>query len=56
MFTEPSKIVDLILQLMSHQEPPNLRSIDFKSLDMLAEAVEKYDVFASKSICRMLMQ
>jgi hypothetical protein len=56
MITEPSEIVDLLLQLMSRQEPPDLRSIDFNTLDLLAEAVEKYDVFASKSICRLLMQ
>ena len=56
MFTEPSKIVYLLLQLMSLQEPPDLWHIDFDTLDLLAEAVEKYDVFASKSICRMVMQ
>jgi hypothetical protein len=56
MLTEPSKIVDLLLQLMSLQEPPDLWSIDFNTLDLLAEAVEKYDVFASKPICKMLMQ
>ena len=56
MFTESSKIVDLLLQLMSRQEPPDLRSIDFNTLDSLAEAVEKYDVFASKTICKVMMQ
>jgi hypothetical protein len=56
MFTEPSEIVDLLLQLMSLQEPPDLWSIDFNTLDLLAEAVEKYDVFASKSLCRLLMR
>jgi len=56
MFTEPSEIVDLLLQLMSLQEPPDLWSVDFNTLDLLAEAVEKYQVFASKSICKVLMQ
>jgi hypothetical protein len=56
MFTEPSEIVDLLLQLMSLQEPPDLWSIDFNTLDLLTEAVEKYDAFASKSICRVLMR
>ena len=56
MFTEPSEIVDLLLQLMSCQEPPELWSVDFNTLELLAEAVEKYDVFASKSLCRILMQ
>ena len=54
--TEPSEVVDLLLQLMSLQEPPDLKSLDFQTLAELAEAVEKYDVFHSKSTCRMLMQ
>src|ERR1700733_11504088 len=54
--TEPSEVVDLLLQLMSLQEPPDLKSLDFQTLSALAEAVEKYDVFHSKTICRMLMQ
>jgi hypothetical protein len=54
--TEPSEVVDLLLQLMSLQEAPDLKSLDFETLAMLAEAVEKYDVFHSKTICRMLMQ
>jgi hypothetical protein len=54
--TEPSEVVDLLLQLMSLREPPNLKSLDFETLAMLAEAVEKYDVFHSKSTCRMYMQ
>ena len=56
MFTEPSEIVDLLLQLMSLQEQPDLLSVDFNTLDLLAEAVEKYEVFASKSLCKLLMQ
>jgi hypothetical protein len=54
--TEPSEVVDLLLQLMSLQEAPDLKSLDFHTLAMLAEAVEKYDVFHSKTTCRMLMQ
>ena len=56
MLTEPSEIVDLFLQLMSLQEPPDLLSLDFDTLDLLAEAVEKYQVIASKLTCRLLMQ
>jgi hypothetical protein len=54
--TEPSEVVDLLLQLMSLQEAPDLESLKFQTLALLAEAVEKYDVFHSKTICRMLMQ
>ena len=56
MFTEPSEIVDLLLQLMSRQEHPDLWSIDFNTLDLLAEAVEKYEVFAYKQECKSLMR
>jgi hypothetical protein len=55
-FTEPSDIVDLLLQLMSLQDPPDLESLEFQTLALLAEAVEKYDAFHSKTACRMLMQ
>jgi hypothetical protein len=54
-FTEPSEIVDLLLQLMS-QEPPDLESLEFQTLALLAEAVEKYDLFASRAVCRILMR
>jgi len=53
---EPSEVVDLLLQLMSLQEAPDLKSLGFQTLAKLAEAVEKYDVFHSKTTCRMLMQ
>jgi hypothetical protein len=56
VFTEPSEIVDLLLQLMSPQEPLDLESLEFRNLALLAEAVEKYDVFSSKTACRLLMR
>ena len=56
MFTEPSEVVDLLLQLMSRQEHPDLRSVDFDTLDLLVEAVEKNDVFAYKQECKSLMR
>jgi hypothetical protein len=56
VFTDPSEVVDLLLQLMSFQDPPDLRPLEFQTLTLLAEAVEKYDVFHSKGTCRMLMQ
>ena len=56
VLTELSEVVDLLLQLMSLQDPPDLDSLEFRTLALLAEAVEKYDVFHSKTICRMFMQ
>jgi hypothetical protein len=56
IFTEPSEVVDLLLQLMSPKDPPGLGSIEFETLALLTEAVEKYDVFHSKATCRKFMQ
>ena len=56
VLTEPSEIVDLLLQLMSLQDPPDLDSLEFQTLVLLAETVKKYDVFHSKTTCRMVMQ
>ena len=56
VLTEPSEVVDLLLQLMSLQDPLDLESLEFQTLALLADAVEKYDVFHSKTICRMCMR
>jgi hypothetical protein len=56
VLTEPSEIVDLLLQLMSPPEPPDLESLEFQTLDLLVEAVEKYNLFASRAVCRILMR
>jgi hypothetical protein len=55
VLTESSEIVDLLLQLMSLHDPPDLKPLEFQTIALLAEAVEKYDVFHSKTICRNLM-
>src|ERR1700733_8569364 len=56
VLTEPSEIVDLLLRLMSLQDPPDLESLEFQTLALLTEAVEKYDVFRYKTMCRKVMQ
>ena len=56
VLTEPSEVVDILLQLMSLQDPPDLESLEFQTLALLAEAVEKYDLFASRAVCRVLMR
>ena len=56
VLTEPSEVVDLLLQLMSLQDPPDLESLEFQTLALLTEAVKKYDVFHYKTMCEMLMQ
>jgi hypothetical protein len=54
--SETSEILELFLQLMSHQEPPNLMSLEFNILASLAEAVEKYQVFSAMAICDVCMR
>ena len=56
ILTEPSEVVDLLLQLMSLQDPPDLESLEVQTLALLAEAVEKYNVYHSKTICKMFME
>src|ERR1700733_738899 len=56
VLTEPSEIVDLLLQLMSLQDPPDLQLLEFQTLAFLTDAVKKYDVFHSKTICRIFIQ
>ena len=56
VLTEPSEVVDILLQLMSLQDPPDLESLEFQTLALLTEAVKKYDVFHYKTMCRMVMQ
>jgi hypothetical protein len=56
VLTEPSEVVDLLLRLMSLRNPPELYHLEFQTLALLADAVEKYDVFHSKTMCRMIMQ
>src|ERR1700728_2659552 len=56
VLTETSEVVDLLLQLMSLQDPPDLESLEVQTLALLAEAVEKYNVYHSKTICKMFMQ
>jgi hypothetical protein len=38
------------------QDPPDLESLEFQTLALLAEAVEKYNVFHSKTICKIFME
>ena len=56
ILTEPSEVVDVLLQLMSLQDPPDLESLEYQTLALLTEAVNKYDVFRYKTICRNFMQ
>jgi hypothetical protein len=54
--TETSDVLEILLQLMSLQQPPDFRKMTFNVLAPLAEAVEKYEVFSAMSMCEIYMQ
>ncbi|KII85225.1 hypothetical protein PLICRDRAFT_669491 [Plicaturopsis crispa FD-325 SS-3] len=52
---ETSKTLDLLLQFMSRQLPPSLCELPFADIAALAEAAEKYRVYAALPACRDFM-
>ncbi|KAJ7821234.1 hypothetical protein B0H14DRAFT_2371462 [Mycena olivaceomarginata] len=54
--TEPSDVLELVLQFMYPQPQPDLRALDFRTLAALAEAVEKYEVYPALTLCRSQME
>ncbi|KZP13245.1 hypothetical protein FIBSPDRAFT_983092 [Athelia psychrophila] len=54
--SERAEILDLLFQYMYPQRPPSLDLIEFKVFADLAEAAEKYQMFAAMEICRMVMK
>ncbi|KIK51504.1 hypothetical protein GYMLUDRAFT_234035 [Collybiopsis luxurians FD-317 M1] len=50
-FTESSATLELLFQFVYPRQFPSLRSLDFDSLLLLAEAAEKYQVFAACNAC-----
>jgi hypothetical protein len=54
--TESAEVLELLLQFMYRQRQPNLRTIEFTTLAGLAEAAEKYEVFAAIDICLRCME
>lgn len=54
--SETSAVLDLLLQYMYRQPQPDLKKVDFETLAGVAEAAEKYQVFAAISWCKLLME
>jgi hypothetical protein len=52
---ESSEVLEILLQFMSLQHPPDLRGLQFPVLMQLAEAVEKYQVFSAMFACHISM-
>ncbi|KAJ6592909.1 hypothetical protein B0H19DRAFT_975629, partial [Mycena capillaripes] len=53
--TESSDALDLLFQFMYPQPPPDVRTLEFKIFASLAEAAEKYVVYAALGWCRTRM-
>ncbi|KAF7965748.1 hypothetical protein HWV62_42006 [Athelia sp. TMB] len=53
--TEDSDTVDLLFQYIYPRRQPNLKIIEFAQLAKLAEAAEKYQVYAAIDICNVRM-
>jgi hypothetical protein len=56
LLTETSAVLDLLLQYMYRQPQPDLKDVDFDILAGVAEAAEKYQVFAAISWCKLWME
>jgi hypothetical protein len=56
LLTETSAVLDLLLQYMYRQPQPDLKDVDFGVLAGVAEAAEKYQVFAAISWCKFWME
>jgi len=54
--SENDSVLRLLLQFMHNARQPEMSSIFFEDLELLAEAVEKYMIFSAIQVCRMQME
>ncbi|KAF7968825.1 hypothetical protein HWV62_29226 [Athelia sp. TMB] len=52
---ESGDTLELLFQFMYPQKQPDLKKMEFKQLAELAEAAEKYQVFAAMGVCNIYM-
>ena len=53
---EPARVLELLFQFVYPREHRELDDLPFELLEKLAEASEKYQLFAAMGICRAHMQ
>ena len=53
--TESSTILEILFQFLYNQRRLDLGSVEFKILESLAEAAEKYQVYPAMSMCKIYM-
>lgn len=54
--TETASTLELLFQYMYRQPQPDLTKVQFKDLAAVAEAAEKYCVFAAMEVCKIHMK
>lgn len=54
--TENGKILDLLFRFCYPNDRPDVEKLHFENLVLLAEAGEKYQVYALMNICKILMK
>ncbi|KAF8056512.1 hypothetical protein FPV67DRAFT_1530215 [Lyophyllum atratum] len=53
--TEDAATLELLFQFAYPRRHPDLKDVSIKTLERLAEAVEKYEFFSAMNICKMRM-
>jgi hypothetical protein len=51
LVTEPSSILEIVFQFMYPRRQPNIKDLGFQTILAVADAVEKYKVFAAMNLC-----
>lgn len=54
--TEPASVLEPLFQFMYPQAHPDLEAMDYGTLELLAEAAEKYEVYPAMNICKIVMR
>lgn len=54
--SETYDVLQLLLQFMRKQRQPDIKNIEFRLLADLAEAAEKYEVYAAIQLCHIYMR
>ncbi|KAF5388920.1 hypothetical protein D9757_005134 [Collybiopsis confluens] len=54
--SESDSVLELLLQYMYLQPQPDLREVEWEVMKGLAEAVEKYEVYAAMGVCQQRMR
>ena len=51
LVTEPSTILEIVFQFMYPRRQPSIKGLGFETILEVADAVEKYKVFAAMNLC-----